>query len=278
MTGVTQTQRPAQQLTAWAELWWQAVGDFTELVEALDDELWSTPTDLPGWDVKAVASHVAHIEGLTAGAPAEHAVVGEAAHVRNLMGHFTEIGVLNRREASPGEIVAEIRRHTASRRAALLANPPTDPSLPAPVAFAPLGWDTGTLLRNRPLDLWMHEQDVRRAVGRPGGLHSPAADHSTAYLLEGLGYVLAKRVGAPVGTSLVAYIDGSPPAAYVVGPDGRGRAAAQMPAGPTITLRMSRETFIRLAGGRGRVDREAVTITGDRALGEQILDCLAVTP
>ena len=26
--------------------------------------------------------------------------------------------------------------------------------------------ETRLLLRNRPLDVWMHEQDVRRAIGR----------------------------------------------------------------------------------------------------------------
>ena len=49
----------------------------------------------------------------------------------------------------------------------------------------------------------MHEQDVRRAVDRPGDMDSAAARHTAEYLAESLGYVLGKKVGAPAGTSLV---------------------------------------------------------------------------
>jgi hypothetical protein len=124
----------------------------------------------------------------------------------------------------------------------------------------------------------MHEQDIRRAVGRPGGLDSAGAEHSVTYLLESLGYVLAKRVGAAPGTTVVALVEGSAPAAYGVGEDGRGQRLDTPPAAPTATLRMSRETFIRLAGGRGQVEPDAVAIDGDVPLGEKVVASLAVTP
>ncbi|MDH2412617.1 maleylpyruvate isomerase family mycothiol-dependent enzyme [Nocardioides sp. CER19] len=268
----------SNELRAYIDTWWQAVGEFADLAESLADADWARPTDLPGWDVRAVVSHVAHLEGILGGAPREEAEVGPAAHVRGPMGQFTEIGVLTRRHTSPGEIVEQIRHYAAARHDALLADLPTDPSAPAPGVFGAIGWDVRRLLRNRPLDVWMHEQDVRRAVGRPGGLGSPAAEHSVTYLLESLGYVLAKRVGAAPGTTVVALVEGSPPAAYGVGADGRGQRLDTPPAEPTTTLRMSRDTFVRLAGGRGHVDPDAVTIEGDVALGEKIAASLAVTP
>jgi len=265
-------------LQGYIDAWWEAVGDLADLAESLTDEDWGRPTDLPGWDVKAVVSHVAHLEGVLGGAPREHAEVGDLEHVRGPMGQFTEIGVLTRRDTPPAEIVAEIRRYTAARREDLAAHPPTDPSAPAPGVFGAIGWDTARLLRNRPLDVWMHEQDVRRAVGRPGGLDSLGADHATAYLLESLGYVLAKRAGAAPGTTVVAEVEGSAPAAYGVGEDGRGHRLDTPPAAPTVSLRMDRETFIRLAGGRGVVDPADVTIEGDVALGDKVVARLAVTP
>ena len=76
----------------------------------------------------------------------------------------------------------------------------------------------------------MHEQDVRRALGRPGGLDSPAAAHTAAYLVESMGYVLAKRVGAAPGTTLVVDVAGQPVSAFAVGEDGRG-APLPAPAG-----------------------------------------------
>jgi uncharacterized protein (TIGR03083 family) len=268
----------SQTLQRYIDAWWQAVGAFTDLVDSLSEEDWARPTDLPGWDVKAVVSHVAHLEGILGGAPREHAEIGEAEHIRGPMGQFTEVGVLTRRDAPPAQIVAQIRQYAGVRHDALLADPPTDPAAPAPGVFGAIGWDTARLLRNRPLDVWMHEQDVRRAVGRPGNLDSPAADHASTYLLESLGYVLAKRVGAGAGTSVVAHVDGTPAAAYAVGDDGRGHRLDTPPADPTVTLRMGRETFIRLAGGRGAVDTTEVTIEGDTALGEKVLANLAVTP
>ena len=131
--------------------------------------------------------------------------------------------------------------------------------------------DRRTLLRNRPLDVWMHEQDVRRAVGRPGGLDTAAARHTAEYLAESLGYVLGKKVGAPAGTSLVLEMEGSAPFAFEVDGNGRGQRVAA-PADPTATLHMDRESFIRLAGGRCAAEPGKVTVDGDRELGEQVLD------
>jgi uncharacterized protein (TIGR03083 family) len=275
---MTDARTDAHRLTGYVEAWWESVQDFTDLAASLTDDDWARPTDLAGWDVKAVVSHVAHLEAILGGAPHEHAEVGDAEHIRGPMGQFTEIGVLTRRDAAPAEIVEQIRRYTAARHDALLADPPADPSAPAPGVFGAIGWNVGLLLRNRPLDVWMHEQDIRRAVGRPGGLDSAGAQHTTDYLLESLGPVLAKRAGATPGSTLVALVEGSAPAAYGVGEDGRGHRLDALPERPTVTLRMGREAFIRLAGGRGRVDPAAVTVDGDVSLGEKVVANLAVTP
>ena len=127
------------------------------------------------------------------------------------MSLYTEQGVVSRRDRSPAELVAEIRDATRTRHERLLADPPTDGTArPTPI-FGGVPWDWNTLLRNRPLDVWMHEQDIRRAVDRPGGMDSPAAAHVADYLAESLGYVLAKRAGAPPGTTLVLAVEGHAP-------------------------------------------------------------------
>ncbi|RYI99555.1 MAG: hypothetical protein EON52_25610, partial [Actinomycetales bacterium] len=58
-------------LRGYVDVWWQAINDFTDLLEELEEAEWATPTDLPGWDVRAVASHIAHLEGVLAGAGEE---------------------------------------------------------------------------------------------------------------------------------------------------------------------------------------------------------------
>lgn len=273
-----ETQPSAEVLAGYVEVWWQAINDFTDLLEELDAEEWSTPTDLPGWDVKAVASHVAHLEGILAGGPEETADVGEPPHISSPLGLYTEIGVISRREASTDSIINEIRSSATARHTTLLADPPTDPSgRPEPI-FGGVPWDWRTLLRNRPLDVWMHEQDIRRAVDRPGGMDSAAARHTAEYLAESFGFVLAKRAGAAPGTTAVLELDGSAPFAFAVNDAGRGERLASPPAEPTVTLRMERESFIRLAGGRCAPESGTVVVEGDADLGQRILDAMATTP
>jgi uncharacterized protein (TIGR03083 family) len=271
--------RTGQELLAeYVDVWWHAINDFVELLEDLPDEEWSTPTDLAGWDVRAVASHVAHLEGILAGGAEETAEIGEPPHVTGLMGMYTEIGVINRRDASPDAIINEIRAAATARHTALLADPPTDPAAKPTQIFGGVPWDWRTLLRNRPLDVWMHEQDVRRAVDRPVWMDSPAARHTAEYLAESLGYVLAKRVGAPAGTTALLEIDGSAPYAFTVNDAGRGERLDVPPADPTVTLRMDREAFIRVAGGRCEPEPGTVAVAGDQELAARILDAMATTP
>jgi uncharacterized protein (TIGR03083 family) len=228
--------------------------------------------------VRACAAHTAHLEGILAGNPEEAAEVGEPAHVTGVLGLYTEIGVVNRREASADAIINEIRESVTSRHTALLADPPADGAARPASIFGGVPWTWRTLLRNRPLDVWMHEQDVRRATGRPGNLDSAPARHAAEHLAQSLGYVLAKKVGAPVGTSLVLDMEGSAPFAFEIDPGGRGRPLPQPPADPTVTLRMDRESFIRLAGGRCDAEPGRVSVAGDQELGAQVVASLATTP
>lgn len=267
-----------ERLAGYVEVWWQAVEDFTALLDGVPDEQWSTPTDLAGWDVRAVAAHTAHLESILAGGPEETAEVPELPHITGLMGTYTEIGVINRRDAAPAAIVEEIRTAAAARYRALTADPPTDASARPATIFGGVPWNWETLLRNRPLDVWMHEQDVRRAVDRPGGLDTPAALHTTEYLMESFGYVLAKKAQAPAGTTAAVRVAGHEPMAFTVGDDGRGRRLEEVPADATVGLSMDRETFVVLAGGRRAVAPDAVEVTGDAALGERLLGVMATTP
>ena len=236
---------------------------------------WATPTDLPGWDVHAVAAHTAHLEAILAGAPEETVDAGEPDHARGLMGLYTEQGVVARRDRSPDEIISEIREAATTRHTELLADPPTDGTGRPTRIFGGIGWDWERLLRNRPLDVWMHEQDVRRALGLPGNLDSAPAQHTADYLVESLGFVVGKRVGAPVGTTVVLEVEGSAPYAVEVGEDGRARQVAP-PADPTTRIALRREDFVVAAGGRRTP--VSVRIVGDEALGRAVLGSFAVTP
>ena len=121
----------ADRLSSLVAVWWEAVDSFTRLLEHVGDDQWATPTDLPGWDVRTVAAHTAHLEALLAGRDHEDVEIGDVPHARGMMGQFTEQGVVARRPESPDALITEIRESTTARHTQLLADPPTD--LP--------GWD-----------------------------------------------------------------------------------------------------------------------------------------
>lgn len=258
------------------DLWWQAVQEVTALARELPDDAWTLPTDLAGWDVHDQVAHLAHLEAILAGAPDETVDIGQPEHVKSLLGTYTEQGVVARRGRTPAELVDELTEATTHRHAALADSLPA-PTDPAPGAFGLLGWDTTRLFRNRPLDLWMHQQDIRRAVGRPGGMDGPVAQHVADYLLESVGFIVGKKAGAPVGTTVRVEVGGSDPVTVQVGEDGRARPTQATDA--DVTLAMDREAWIILAGGRRTPEQvPGVTVTGDADLGAAILANLAVTP
>jgi uncharacterized protein (TIGR03083 family) len=268
------------RLSGLIAVWHRAATDAVALLRQLDEADWSQPTDLPGWDVRAVAAHMAHLESALAGNPQQHIDVPPAPHVKGMMGRFTETGPLARVHATPTEIIDELESSAAQTFAALGADPPTDGAAPAPGFAAVIGWTWQTLLSNRPVDLWMHEQDIRRAVGRPGGMDSPAAAHVASVFAASLPFVLGKKVGAAPGTTVLVEVTG--PHRHVlaaaVEQNGRGIRPSQPPADPTARLTMDFETWIVLAGGRRRPGDVRVGLSGDRDLGRRVLENLAVTP
>ncbi|GAA3830125.1 maleylpyruvate isomerase family mycothiol-dependent enzyme [Nocardioides panacisoli] len=272
--------RGQDRLRQYVDTWWQAIGDFTALIDGLPESAAPMATDLPGWDVAAIVAHVAHLEHLSVGGAHDEVPgieIGAPAHVRSMMSVFTEQGVHARRDGSMADAVAAIRRDTARRREQLAAGVP-DPAAPADGVFGAIGWTWGTLLRNRPLDVWMHEQDVRRAVGLPGGMDTAPARHSADYLTESFPVVVGKRVQPPSGTSAVLEVEGSEPVAVEVDANGRAQRLPEVPAEPDVRLSTDRETFIVVAGGRRAPAEGEFRIEGDQALGQQIVEQLAVTP
>ncbi len=270
----------AERLEEYVDVWAGCVDDVVALLRGLEPDDWDRPTDLPGWDVRAVAAHLAHLESDLAGNVQERVEVPELEHVVSPMGRYTERGPLTRREWPAERIVEELETSAATRLADLRAAPPTDGSAEAPRSPAGLGWTWSTLLSNRVVDVWMHEQDVRRAVGRPGGLDSRGARHTVGSFLSALGYVVGKRVAPPAGTTIVVEVTGPQArvAAVGIGADGRAAPLSEPPADPTTRLRMDTEAYVMLSGGRRDPGAVEVDVAGDAALAQQMLAAMPVTP
>ena len=266
----------AERLRRYVETWSVTCDETVQLLRSLGPDDWTRPTDLPGWDVKAVAAHLAHLEAELAGEQQPEVEVPELDHVTSPMSVYTEAGPIARRDVAPEAVVDELERSVAARRAQLAADPPVDRTGAPPFTPGGLRWDWETLLSNRVVDVWMHQQDVRRAVGRLGGLDSPGATHTVGVFARALGYVVGKRVGAPPGTVVAVEVTDTKGFAVRVGDDGRA-----MPCDPTIDasvrIRLGVEAFTLLSGGRRGPEAITVEVTGDEDLGATVLAALPVT-
>lgn len=258
----------SSELSGYFETWSRAVDDVDALLALVPAPDWRRPTDLAGWSVHDVVAHLAHLEHLLAGGAHDDIDVGTPSHVTGAMGTFTEQGVVARKDRSPEDLVAELRAAVTARRAEFSAAPMQDPEAPAPGLFGAIGWDCRTLLRNRPLDVWMHEQDIRRALDLPGNLDSPAARHTVERMAANLGYVLGRKAGAPAGSTATLTVPGVGTWAAEVGEDGRGRSITP-PSNPTAAVTLGTADFEALVGGRRR-PTEAVT-SGDPALAARVV-------
>lgn len=268
-----------KRLAGYVETWKACVDDAVALLRGLDAEDWSRPTDLPGWDVKAVAAHLAHLESELSGVKQERVALPEGDHLTAPSSRYTELGVVARATMTGPEIANELEECATRRYAALRADPPSDPDGDPPRTPGRIGWSWERLLSNRPVDVWMHEQDIRRAVGRPGGMTGPGAAHTASVFARGFGYTVGKRVAPPPGTTVVLDVGGAHPLHLAVLVDEGGRAVPTTDeADPTATLHLDLQAFVLLCGGRRPASELAVKVTGDQDLGRRVLDAMAVTP
>jgi uncharacterized protein (TIGR03083 family) len=136
-------------------------------------------------------------------------------------------------------------------------------------------------MRYRAFDIWVHEQDLRTALGRPGNLDSPGAHITRDELLAALPEVVAKGAGAPPGSAVVIDVHG--PVEFLrtvrVDAEGRGSIDGTPSLGPAVTLTLDWETYVRLACGRVSADAVAdrIKAEGDPELTAAILRSFAVT-
>jgi uncharacterized protein (TIGR03083 family) len=254
------------------EAWRSTTDSVLTLLSDLPEHEWDLPTDCPGWDVRHVAAHLAAVEDELAGGAGPAVAAGDAREVSSA---YTQAGVDARADHTPAQLIEEIRA-AAAIRYARLGNLAAEPTATPDRTPGGIGWDWRTLLRNRVLDVWVHEQDIRRAVKRPGGMQGPGAEVTYATLIAAVPYVIGKRAAAPPGTTVVVQV-GARVTAYSVDEDGRCRLVDRVDH-PTTRLSMDMETFTVLAAGRRDPASCTVAVEGDARLAERILRSLAVTP
>ncbi|MCZ0980326.1 maleylpyruvate isomerase family mycothiol-dependent enzyme [Streptomyces diastatochromogenes] len=268
-------------LQNYADAWTHSIEAIAELVQPLVESEWNRPTPCIGWSVRDIVSHVIGMETEMLGDPRPiHSLPRDLYHVRSDFARYMEVQVDVRRHHTSPEMTSELE-YILIRRARQLRN---ENRSPEHVIRAPLSAEQ-TLeagYRDRAFDVWVHEQDLRAALGVPGNLDSAGALVARDVLLEALPEMVAKEAGAPASSAVVLDVTG--PVEFLrtirVDAEGRGTIDGAPSLGPAVTLTTDWETFVRLACGRVRPAEVAdrVKTEGDAELAAAILDNFAVTP
>lgn len=240
-----------------------------DLADTLTAEEWRLPTGCPGWTVFDQVAHVSSLETAMSGQEQPPHTAPGARHVRNSIGRRMEDLVDARRHWSPAQVVDELRA-TVPLRQAQLAALDDDPDAEGPEPTGKL-MPLADHLRLRIFDCVAHEADVRRAVGRPGGLDGPAASIVAGEIPR----LLTRPWAAVEGVDATVAVDVDGRRSVLRVADG---SAAPVEGHPDVVLSMSLGTLLALATGRTDADPSAVAISGDEDTGRRLVGAMALTP
>lgn len=225
---------------------WRAV---SELGADLSETEWKQPSELPGWTIQDLLSHLIGTERMLEGLPAAPPCADPGGHVLNAIGGFNENEVEARRGLTGADVLAEWNELCVQRTstfeaadAAYFAQPKMTPTGPGTMA---------DFLDIRILDCWVHEQDMRRVLGVPGNLGGPAAEHTVDRLIRTIPIVIGKRAACPEGGAVAIRITGAVERDLTCEVrNGRAGFVAQ-PSSPAVcSIEMDTSAFIMLATGR----------------------------
>ena len=255
-------------------------GSIDALLDGLPESGWQSATPLPGWDVKAVVSHIIGTESFLAGvaAPQPDVDVSTLDHVRNDIGVMNECWVRHLSGEPGAGVLVRFRAVTNDRRAALESLSDDEWNAVTPTPVGPESY--GRFMRVRVFDCWMHEQDVREALSRPScddELDGITSQLSLDEIAATMGYVVGKLAKAPDGSRILFELTGPVARSIRVNVDGRAQLVDDFRGHePTATIRMDGLQFTRLSGGRPMSPARAqdIELGGDKDVANQVVQHL----
>jgi uncharacterized protein (TIGR03083 family) len=270
---MTAAENTASALTDQLADTWDSI---EALARGLTPAEWLVPTACPGWTVADQVAHIVGTESMLAGEPTPPGDEADVpSHVRNDIGRANEQWITELRRSDPADLLDRFRQITSARLEALRAR--TEEQWDEP-SWTPVGKATyRRFMQIRVFDSWVHEQDMRRAVSRPGDGGGPAAEQSIDEIERALGYVIGKRAGVPDGSGVTIDLIGPVTRAIHVEVDGRASVVGALRTTADVTLRVGSDTFAALACGRVALADVAVEIEGDQQMGQRIAANLAFT-
>jgi uncharacterized protein (TIGR03083 family) len=260
--------------TGLAETW----GALAEVCFELSDTEWALPTECPGWNVKDQLSHLIGIERaiMGEGVPEWHEPLGD--HVKNDFAAINEPFVAVRRVLPGPAVLAEFVEVTRTRLAQLDALSAAE--------WAALGWSPvgevprAEFMAVRVYDSWVHEQDVRLSLERPGGSGNLASAISLDRVQGAMPFVVGKKAGCDDGTAVRFDVagPGHDARAFTIAVEGGRARPVGDEVAPTVTLSLSNIDFVRLGCGRAtsaQVEAAGgIAMEGDALVGRSVLGAM----
>ena len=242
---------------------------FGSLIDGLTPDQWNAQSLCPAWTVHGVVVHTVGIESALLGWRPDG---GENPFSR-LATILPELSAM-----TPDELRARHHEVVVGRLREIEAM--TDAEFDAP-SFTPVGEATyGRFMTIRVFDIWVHEQDIRVPLGRPGDAGGPAAEMALDEVQGSIGYIAGKKIGVPDGGSIAFHVTGPVRRDILVKVDGRAQRVAELPA-PDVTVTVDSLTFMLLACGRidpgPAIADGSISWIGDNALGDRAARNLAFT-
>ena len=250
-----------------------------ELCGRFGEDDWSAPTCLPGWTVKDVVSHLVGTESMLLGEKAPVADVAGLEHVKNTTAEFNETWVESLRAVPGAELLKRFKAVVSKRAEALkdMTQEDFDAS-----SWTPAAADEtyGRFMRIRHFDLFLHELDIRAAVGAADREDPAHVALAVEEPLSVLGYIVGKKAAMPAGTTARIRLTGPINETHHVVVEERARVVDRLDGEPTTGIALSPVLFLRLTGGR--VDArpylgDAITLEGDAELATQLATNLTFT-
>jgi uncharacterized protein (TIGR03083 family) len=251
-----------------AEALGRAADALYQLLCALSDDDWKTPA-LRGLDVQGLVGHLTGVEHDTHRALAGDPDVADAEHVESTQG-----SAVRQAGRSPAQTRHEWRR-AADHTLELVRAADGDPAAGGctdRIAVHGIRLPLGDLLVVRAFELWVHDNDIRRAVGLPPSVPDPPVLRLMSDLAARMLPYAAARMGLrPVDVHLVLTGPGGGTwdVAIGQGTDGQGASGQEAVSQESLAIVTDAVGFCRLAANRVTPAELGPHITGDenRAVG-----------
>ena len=253
------------------------------LLAGLAPQDWDLPC-LPGWAVRDVVAHLVASDQASVTGAIARPLLGSSD--RSVIERWNDRAVLRWRERPPAELIdARMRWGARAERFGRL--------VPGALSQMPVGTPYGRqplafLLYLRVWDEWVHEQDVRWALGEPRGDVPAAPPLEIAEALVAMVLAVLPRKGLPqvarsVGVARLV-VDPSVPGAAVTGRPvvwgvdfARRQYGARVTAAPDAEIRVHAAALALLLGSRldwRELDAAWLTVDGDQELAAAFLDAV----